>query len=31
LFSRRELVVDFIEDVAVRVPGVSGAENAGPA
>ncbi|PPJ12953.1 hypothetical protein C5E51_03440 [Nocardia nova] len=31
LFSRRELVVDFIEDVAVRVPDVSSAENAGPA
>ncbi len=31
LFSRRELVVDFIEDVAVRVPEASGAENAGPA
>jgi len=31
LFSRRELVVDFIEDVAVRVPEASGAENVGPA
>lgn len=31
LFSRRELVVDFIEDVAVRVPEASGAEDAGPA
>ncbi|NKY43121.1 nuclear transport factor 2 family protein [Nocardia cerradoensis] len=31
LFSRRELVVDFIEDVAVRVPEAPGAEDAGRA
>ncbi|MCC3313405.1 nuclear transport factor 2 family protein [Nocardia africana] len=30
LFARRELVVDFTEDVAVRVPEASGAENADP-